>query len=367
MRPSEPLLGASVAFIAYSYGGYPFLLWLLSQARGREVRKETIEPPVSLIIAAHNEEVGIRDKVENALAQDYPPAKLDIIVASDCSTDRTDEIVLEYRARGVRLIRTPDRKGKEAAQKRALDAATGQILVFSDTATILPTDAVRNIVRNFGDPSVGCVSSVDRLRTEGGKPDGEGAYVRYEMLLRRLETRIGTVVGLSGSFFAARREVCQPWRPDLQSDFNTLLNAVERGFRGVSDPDSVGYYRTIADPQREYDRKVRTVLRGITVLANRLSLLNPLRYGFFSWQIVSHKLFRWLVPYALVIALVANSFLAPTSRGYLALLWLQGSFYVLALCALTRPSMFRYCIFSLPGFAVQVNASILHAWYLFYR
>src|SRR5437867_3958105 len=239
MRPADVLLDGSVAFIAYAYGGYPLILWLLSRVMGYGVRKGDMEPRVSMIIAVHNEEQRIHEKLENALTQDYPKDRLEIIVASDCSTDDTDAIVFQYGDRGVVLVRTPERNGKEAAQGTAMKAATGDILVFSDAATVLPADSIRNIVRNFYDPRVGCVSSVDRLLTDDGKVAGEGAYVRYEMLLRRLESQIGTVVGLSGSFFAARRELCEPWRSDLQSDFNTVLNAVRRGFRAVSDPDSV--------------------------------------------------------------------------------------------------------------------------------
>ena len=366
MRASEVLLGGSVAFVFYSYCGYPFLLGVLAWIRKRAVHKGDVEPSVSLIIAAHNEGPRIRDKLENTLRLAYPEPRLEIIVTSDGSVDGTDAIVAEYGARGVRLVRTPERRGKEAAQGLAIESATGQILAFSDTATILPENSIREIARNFADPSVGCVSSVDRLITEEGAPAGEGAYVRYEMLLRRLETRVGSVVGLSGSFFAARREVCRPWRSDLQSDFNTISNTVRQGLRGVSDPDSIACYRSIADPSREYDRKVRTVLRGITVLASQRSLLNPFRYGLFSWQLLSHKLCRWLVPFAMILALVANIALA-REPIYGALLVAQLGFYGLAICGGAWPRVFHGPWFVLPWFLVQVNASILHAWYAFAR
>jgi len=367
MRLAEFLLGGSVTFVLYTYFGYPVLLWVLARVRCVQVLRGDMEPSVSLIIAAHNEERRIREKLENTLSQDYRSELLEIIVASDCSTDRTDAIALEYRSRGVKLVRTAKRVGKEGAQKQALETSRGDILAFSDTATILPVAAIRTIVRNFHDPSVGCVSSVDRVLTDDGKPGGEGVYVRYEMLLRRLESRIGTVVGLSGSFFAARREICEPWRADLQSDFNTLINAARRHLRGISDDLSVAYYRTIKDPAREYDRKVRTVLRGITVLLSHASLLNPFRYGLFSWELASHKLFRWLVPYALILALAANAVLAFSSRTYVALLSLQGLFYLAAVLGATRRPAFRHPAFVLPAFAVEVNGSIIHAWCSFFR
>ena len=155
------------------------------------------------------------------------------------------------------LVRTRERKGKEAAQQLAVRTAIGQILVFSDCATALPPNAVSTIVMNFADPTVGCVSSIDRLVDADGKASGEGLYVRYEMWLRQLESRVNTLVGLSGSFFAARRDVCRHWASDRQSDFSTLLNAVVMGMRGVLDVDSAGYYRSIADDRREFQRKVR--------------------------------------------------------------------------------------------------------------
>jgi glycosyltransferase involved in cell wall biosynthesis len=365
MHAGVALLVASIAFVAYAYAGYPVLLGLLAILRERRWSRGPIEPTVSLILAVHNEEQRIREKLENTLLQDYPRDRLEILVASDGSTDGTDAIVREFQGRGIRLVRTPGREGKEGAQKRAVDASTGEILAFSDAATILPPDAIRTIVMNFRDPEVGCVSSVDRVLTD--EPGGEGAYVRYEMLLRRLESRVGSVVGLSGSFFAARREVCEPWRTDLPSDFNTLVNAVGHGRRGISDDESIAYYRPVADSTREYGRKVRTVLRGITVLMSHPALLNPFRHGLFSWQLLSHKLFRWLVPYAVLLALASNIALAVSSRTWLVPLVLQGLFYLAAICGMSRRSIFRSAIFAIPAFFVEVQGSILQAWYYFLR
>ena len=149
---------------------------------------------------------------------------MQIIVASDGSTDATNEIVREYRDRGIELLDVKDRKGKENAQKEAIKIARGDIVVFSDVATVIDTSGVSEIVANFADPAVGCVSSEDKmLEDESCAPGGEGAYVKYEMWLRGLECAVNSVVGLSGSFFAARREVCLDFSPKMQSDFRTLL------------------------------------------------------------------------------------------------------------------------------------------------
>lgn len=352
----------AVALVLYAYIGYPCLLMVLARVRRRPVGRRPHVPTVSFIITAHNEGRRIAEKLENTLRQDYPPALWEIIVASDCSTDDTDRIVAAYAPR-VRLVRAAERRGKEAAQRLAIDAASGAILVFSDVATALAPDGVRTIVTNFADPTVGCVSSIDRFVDAGGRVSGEGAYVRYEMFLRGLETRVSSLVGLSGSFFAARRTVCERWASDRQSDFSTLLRAVELGYRGVLDPESAGYYRDIDDPGREFARKVRTVVRGLTVLASNVRMLNPRRFGLFSWQLASHKLCRWLVPFAMLTALVASGLLAPASPFYQTLFGAQAAFYAAAVAGRTVPAG----ALRLPSYLLEANMAVFVAWIRFAR
>ncbi len=359
---STAIFYGSISFVLYAYLGYPLVLMLLSLFRHRPVRKATISPSVSFIIAAHNEEKCIRRKLENTLRQEYARDALEIIVASDCSTDATDDIVKSFAPHSIRLICAPIRGGKEAAQKLAVEGAKGDLLIFSDAATTLPPDAVSSIVNNFADPTVGCVSSVDRVINPQGGINAEGAYIRYEMFIRNLETNVNTLVGLSGSFFAARREVCKEWAVDLQSDFNTLLNAVKTGLRGVADPEAIGYYQHALDERKEFDRKTRTVVRGIAVLMKSFPLLNPFRYGLFSWQLFSHKLCKWLVPFALIAAFLSNASLALVSVNYAVLFALQCAFYGLAIAGLGRNSLARLGILRLPSFLLLSNLSILRAW-----
>lgn len=366
----EATFWAAIGVICYAYLGYPIVLTILSLFRSRPVKKGDTTPPVSFIITAHNEERRIRQKIENTLAQSYPKELMEIIVASDCSTDRTDTVTTTYRAQRVKLVRSPQRKGKEYAQKLAVEQASGAILIFSDVATVLSNDGVRNIVRNFNDPSVGCVSSEDRILDKDGRISGEGAYVKYEMLLRRLESKVNTVVGLSGSFFAARREVCRTWATDLQSDFNTLLNSVQLGLRGVSDPETIGCYPNISDERKESERKVRTLVRGMSVLMRRLPLLNPFTYGLFAWQLFSHKICRWMVPFAMLFAFVTNLLLIDSSLFYCVLLAGQGVFYLSGVLGM----QLRSCkiisdlpLIKVPAFFVMVNLSILRAWVAYLR
>lgn len=364
---TQCLFWLSLAFIFYAYAGYPVVLLLLSAIRNRPVQTAPVCPRVSFIITAYNEEKRIHDKLTNTLRLDYPRDRMEIVVASDCSTDGTDDIVRSFQTSGVRLIRSNRKGGKEAAQQLAVESTDGEILVFSDTATILEPQAVSSIVKNFADESVGCVSSVDRFIDGDGVVSGEGAYVRYEMWLRKLETRVNTLVGLSGSFFAARRIVCREWAPDLQSDFNTLLSSVRLGLRGVADPESVGYYHNLLDQRKEYERKVRTVVRGISVFMRSVSLLNPLRYHLFAWQLFSHKLCRWLVPFAMIAALVANGWLALSSPVYRAILLVQAGFYSLALVYMLSRRVPSVGMLRIPSFFVMVNLSILDAWMRYFR
>jgi len=347
----------SVALVLYAYLGYPCALMALALVRRRPVKNDSVTPHVSFIITAHNEQANIREKIENTLSQDYPADHLEIIVASDCSTDRTDEMVTAYSSR-VRLVRARERRGKEAAQRLAIGTASGEVLIFSDVATALAPDGISTIVRNFADPTVGCVSSVDRFVDSDGQISGEGAYVRYEMFLRTLETRVNSLVGLSGSFFAARREVCRHWPADRQSDFSTLLNSIEMGLRGVLDPQSAGYYRNIVDDRRELQRKVRTVVRGIFVLVANVRMLNPFRYGLFAWQLASHKLCRWLVPFSMILAFLSNALIVAHSILYLMTFAVQVGFYLAAVGGLWTGVQ----ILRIPSFFLLVNFAILTAW-----
>ncbi|HOD72784.1 MAG TPA: glycosyltransferase family 2 protein [Deltaproteobacteria bacterium] len=355
------LFWGALGAIAYTYFGYPLILLVCSWFMKRTVRKDhRYTPPVTLIITVHNEAARIEKKILNTLDLDYPSELFEIIFASDASIDGTDEAVLLHAGPKLRLVRSPRRGGKEYAQKCALEQAAGEIIVFSDVATMLERQAIRRIVSSFADPSVGCVSSEDRFIDEKGNVSGEGAYVRYEMWLRSLESKVHSLVGLSGSFFAARRNLCRDWPTDIPSDFNTLLNAVRNGYRGITDPESIGMYQNIRDEGKEFQRKVRTITRGISALLSDISLMNPLRYGIFSWQLVSHKLLRWLVPLFMAIAFIANMVLGFSKRVYLVVFICHVLFYVMP--SLSYTMGLRSSLIKIPYFFVLVNRAIAVAW-----
>ncbi len=347
--------------VFYAYFGYPLSLLLVRVFRQNEQFRQGLDVSVTLIITAYNEEKRIREKIENSLKLDYPAGKLQILVASDGSKDTTNDIVRSYEAQGVELYEVIHRGGKENAQKEAVPHARGEIIIFSDVATILEPQGLIEIVSNFADPLVGCVSSEDRLIGQDGKPSGEGFYVQYEMWLRRLESQVNSVVGLSGSFFAARKEVCQDFSGDVQSDFRTLLSSMKLGLRGVSDPKAIGSYLNIADESREFERKVRTVLRGLTVFFKHIEFLNVFQYGLFSYQFFCHKLLRWLVPLFLVVALASNIILAFTSGFFLFLLVGQLAFYGIGIYGWLKQNLNG--VFKIPMFFMVVNAAIAVAWW----
>ncbi|MDB6063078.1 MAG: glycosyl transferase [Verrucomicrobiaceae bacterium] len=349
----------------YSYFLYPFVLMLLSRNRSVISPHLTGEvPKLSLIVTAYNENGRIRQKIENSLAIDFPG--VEIIVASDCSSDDTDAIVNEYADRGVRLVRAGERLGKENAQWCAIQAATGDILVFSDVATEIPSDALRNLVDHFANPQVGAVSSEDRFISQDGEVAGEGAYVKYEMWLRQMESQAAGLVGLSGSFFAARKAVCQEWDIHSPSDFNTALNCVRLGYRAITASDVLGFYKDLKDPQKEYQRKVRTVLRGMTAIARHRDVLSLPRYHQFAFQVWSHKLMRWLVPLFLALLFVVSVGLAGSSSFYTLMLLGQLAFYGVAFAAHRNEAIKQNPIARIIYFFVQVNVAIAHAAYRYF-
>ena len=364
---TELLLGGSILLIVYAYFGYPLSLFVMSFFVSKGVRRAPFFPYTTIIITAYNEEKRIRNKLENTLGLEYPKEELQIIVASDGSTDRTNEIARGFHKNGVELLEIQDRKGKENAQKEAVKRAEGMIIVFTDVATMLEPGGLKQIISNFADPSIGCVSSEDRFLSKDGKPCGEGLYIRYEMWLRRLECKVNSLVGLTGAFFAARKEVCQDFSEEMQSDFRTVLSSIKLGFRGITDPRAIAYYQDVADKKHEFDRKIRTVIRGLTVFFRHLEFLNIMKFKFFSYQYFCHKLLRWLVPIFLFIAFVSNAILAWKSFLFLVLFIGQLSFFSLAIWGWTRGTPPSRALITVPVYFLTVNASIFVAWWKYLR
>jgi cellulose synthase/poly-beta-1,6-N-acetylglucosamine synthase-like glycosyltransferase len=354
------IIWLSMAWIGYAYAGYPLMLFALRRfsplPAPSSAGPEAPLPRVSVIIAVHNGAREIAEKLENTLGLAYP-SPLEILVSSDGSTDGTVEIGERYAGRGVVVVTAEERRGKEAAQARAIARARGDVLVFTDVGALLEPEALRNLVRPLLDPGIGSVSSEDVVEAH----DGEGVYVRFEMALRRLESEATTLIGLSGSLFAVRRELCTPWPTDLASDFRVALETARRGYRAVSEPTARASFRVATDPAAEWRRKVRTVRRGIAVLSAHRGLLHP-RHGRAAFSIWGHKVARFTVPFALLALLVGSAVAARTSSLALALLGLQLIGYAIGSFALLGGSIANILPARIASFFLLVNASILVAW-----
>jgi glycosyltransferase involved in cell wall biosynthesis len=348
---------------AYSYFFYPLILKLIPARKAFEFISlaDAALPKLSLIVTAHNEALRIRDKLENTLDIDYPADLLETIVASDFSTDSTDSIVESYADKGIRLVRSDERKGKEYAQLCAIRQSNGEILVFSDVATQIPTEAFRLLANRFSDERIGAVSSQDQFISNDGELVGEGAYVQYEMWLRRLESNCSGLVGLSGSFFAARRKVCEQWDIYSPSDFNTGLNCAKQGLVAVTCSDVIGIYKDVKDPGLEYRRKVRTVIRGMTAVARHPEVLNPFKMGLFAFQVWSHKIMRWGVPWFMLLFGSLTVVLQGNGWIYTLALITQVAFYTIALAGKFFEKLRRYTFVRITYFFVQTNIALAQA------
>jgi len=232
----------SMFLIFWTYLGYPGLLWILSKLWNHDYKKQAFFPGVTLIITVYNEESGIREKLENTLALSYPKNMLEIIVVSDGSTDKTEKYVQSFKDRGVQLLAFADRHGKHYGQHRGLEVAKNDILVFTDATIFLDEDAVEKIVRNFAEQKIGCVSSEDRMRSVDSDASSEGLYVKYEMKLRNFESKVCSLVGVSGSFFAVRKQLCHGWVDNMSSDYFLPILTYMKGYRIILEPEAVGHY-----------------------------------------------------------------------------------------------------------------------------
>ncbi len=314
-----------VVFVGYAYAVYPLLLAVLGRARPAPA-----EPPdpgewplISITVPAYNEERSIGATIENLLAADYPADRRQILVVSDGSTDGTDAVVQGYAARGVELLRLPIRRGKTGAENAAAAAVRAEIIINTDASVRILPDAIKPLVRAFGDPTVGVASgrdvSVGDVEAEGNR--GESGYVGYEMSVRDLETRLGSIIGASGCYYGFRRAVYAPDFPDaLSRDFASVLIARERGFRSVSVAAARCVVPRTVSLQSEFRRKVRTMARGLATLWYKRALLDGRRYGIFAFMLFSHKLCRWLAYLAVPPALVGLAVLAFTDWAAAVLL-----------------------------------------------
>ncbi|MBT8350242.1 MAG: glycosyltransferase family 2 protein [Deltaproteobacteria bacterium] len=355
---------ASFLVLFYTYIGYPVFLILCGLAIRKERDKDSqFEPDISMIIPVYNEETIIKSKVENTLSLDYPKKKLEVLFVSDASTDGTNDIINQFKDTGVSLFVLTERTGKAGALNRGLKEAKHEIIVFSDASIMLAPDALNKIVRRFKNDEIGCISGEDHI-TGGG---GEGSYGKYELFLRNIESRIGSIVGASGCFYAQRRILCSSFKEGMAPDFISVLETAEQGFRSITEPEAKGTMQKVKRSKQEFDRKVRTLLRGITTLLHFKHLMNPLRYGLFSFELISHKILRWSSGFFLFLLFFSNLFLI-TYDIYLLFFILQATFYSLSVIGwIGIKGLSNKLLIKIPYFFFIVNASTLIAWIKYFK
>ena len=361
------LFWISLSLLFYTYFGYPLLLLILSTVRRPNRHLSDAEtqtqPSLSIIIPVHNEEAIIEQKIGNTLSLNYPKERLDVILVSDGSTDRTEELIRNIRSDRITLLPLPSRRGKAAALNAGLRLSTADILVFSDASIMLHPDALQQIVRPFQSFDIACVSGEDHI-PEGG---GEGLYGKYELLLRNLESKVSSIVGASGCFYAQRRSLCQPFIEGMAPDFLSVLTTVQAGFRAITYPPAIGYMKSIPASRDEYTRKVRTFTRGIATLMHFRRFLNPIKYGFFSIELISHKIMRWLSGLFLIALLASNLFFLDLIAFRIFFI-LQIMFYSLSLVAYMNNKIAdKSAVFRVPLYFSLVNIAALKAWVMYLK
>ena len=367
MRPLRPLFWASAFALAYTYLLFPLLLLARAALRPRSFVAADITPSVTIVVAAHNEARGIGAKLENLLSLDYARDCLEVVVASDGSDDGTNEILRRYADGGVRPLLLP-RRGKSEALNAAVAIAGGEIIVFTDANSIFESGALRALVAPFADPTVGGVAG-NQVYLEGGERDGsaigERRYWNVDRMLKEAQSRAGSVTGATGAIYAIRRELFRPVPPGLNDDFITSLRVIEQGRRLVFARDAVAYEAVSKSREVEFERKVRVMTRGLHCTLAIPALLDPRRHGFYSIQLVSHKLLMRSMAAPLAVAAVSAPLLWRRGSIYRVATVLQGLFYSLAAVGLafSRTGLGRQRLVALPAYFCFMMAASVRAWW----
>ncbi|MGE3315579.1 MAG: glycosyltransferase family 2 protein [Planctomycetaceae bacterium] len=355
------------AAIAWVYLGFPLLILFKSLWR-KPYRKEDVTPHVSLVIIAYNESAAIGEKLDNILALDYPREKLEIIVGSDGSNDGTDEIVAGYADRGIRLCSFP-RRGKIPALNDAVSLATGEILAFSDANSMFSRDALRILVRPFADPTIGGVAGNQCYTTSTGNAasHGEKKYWSFDRILKRLESESGHTISSTGAIHAVRREFFAPVPSGVCDDSVISKRVILGGSRLVFEPDAIASEPVAPSDGAELARKMRVITRGLSALWEVRELFNPFQFGFYSFQLFSHKLLRWAAVWLLLGIFFANAMILGQGLFYQVFFAAQVLFYVSAIagCLLRNSSLRRakaFKLLAIPYYFCFANYAALRAW-----
>lgn len=363
----EILFWFVVLLLIYGQGGYLLLLAVIASFFPKKIvstSKDWEWPSITIIIPAYNEEGGIREKIENCRKIEYPSEKLQIIVVSDNSTDRTDEIIQDACEgfRGLKYLRVEGRRGKTYCQNVAAEHAQGDILIFSDADSFYYPDAIFKLVRNYSSPCVGGVSGryryVDLEKSSVGK--STGVFWEYENLIKRFQSRIYTLTGASGCIYSIRRNLYSPLPAHISSDIIEPITVVRKGYIVRFEEEAMAIEKSTSRLKQEFRMRVRVVTGGIIGLYYVKDLLNPIRHPWIAFQLFSHKVCRWVLPCFLILLYALSGLLMDKHWIYTAAFFGQNSIFLLAGIGwiLDRRGL-NFKIFSLPLFFVIGNAAIL--------
>jgi cellulose synthase/poly-beta-1,6-N-acetylglucosamine synthase-like glycosyltransferase len=360
----EIIFISSIIIIVYSYAGYPLLILFISFFKNKKVYASDIEPKVSLLITAYNEEKDIKKKLVNSFALDYPKDKFEIVVASDGSTDTTDEIVRSYQNNdtGVSVIlhRVEGRLGKTAAQNSAIKICTGDIIVFSDAASLYDPEAIRALVRNYADPEVGAVSGMYTYKNREGSSVGFATILfwKIENFIKRRQTMVRTITGCCGCIYSVRKSLYTSLPPSIISDLVEPLTILQKGYRIVFEPEALAIEETAGATEEEFNMRIRVIVRGMNGMLYVRRLFNPFHYPFESFQLISHKLLRWLIPVFAILLFISNAALVGRSMFYSCLFLCQIIFYGIAATGyFAEKKGIHKMIFYLPLYFCIVNVA----------
>lgn len=358
--PIKPLEASFFIFLflsLYSYGIYPLLLFLLAKLMGTNWKSGEIKPKISIIISVYNEEGVIREKIKNTLELEYPAEKLEIIISSDGSSDRTNQLAAGVGDPRIVLRAFPERAGKTACLNRVVPEAKGEIVVFTDANSMFPSDMLPKLVRNFSDRNVGLVTGWSKYIRKGGGEESTGLYSRFEMRTKYWESLVSSCVGADGAIFALRKELYQPLDDQDINDFIIPLQVVSQHKRVVLDPEVYCLEERSEGGRDEFRRQVRITNRTLRALLRHPGFLNPLSFGAFSFFLFSHKLLRFLVPFFFAGTFLCNLLLLGLSPIYTGLLLIQVLLLLLGLVGLAgkpRGMVINICKFFLITLAAQL-------------
>ncbi|QEC49139.1 glycosyltransferase family 2 protein [Baekduia soli] len=368
-RPSHAAFWGGAALIGWTYAAFPLVILARARVRPRAFASGPVTPTVSIVIAAHNEQAAIGAKVANLLALDYPADRVEILIASDGSTDATVARAAEAAAGDGDRVRVLDlpRTGKAGVLNAAVAQATGDILVFSDANSMFAADALRELVAPFADEEVGGVAGDQRYLPDDGDLDGaasgERGYWDIDRRIKQAESDAGNVISATGAIYAIRRSLFREVPEGVTDDFTTSTGVIDQGRRLVFAPGAMAFEPVGSSASVEYGRKVRVMTRGLNAVLVRRALLDPRRHGFYALQLFSHKVLRRLMAVPLLVVFAATLRLARRSPLYGLAALAQGGVYGLGAAglALGRHPAGRHRLLALPAYFCLVNLASLQA------